>query len=95
LITFFLILFSFSNCKQTSLDNGNDQLENVLWYKHPAQNWEEALPLGNGRLGAMVFGNPVTERIQLNDDSLWPIEDSWNKPEGNKKKFEQNTQAFV
>jgi alpha-L-fucosidase 2 len=42
-----------------------------LWYNQPAQKWEEALPLGNGRLGAMVFGNPVHERIQLNENTVW------------------------
>ena len=42
-----------------------------LWYRRPAERWVEALPIGNGRLGAMVFGGVVTERLQLNDDSLW------------------------
>jgi len=42
-----------------------------LWYDRPAQKWTEALPIGNGRLGAMVFGGTTTERIQLNEDSLW------------------------
>lgn len=42
-----------------------------LWYKQPAQVWEEALPLGNGRLGAMVFGIPTGELIQVNEDSMW------------------------
>ncbi|MCR4788814.1 MAG: glycoside hydrolase family 95 protein, partial [Lachnospiraceae bacterium] len=42
-----------------------------LWYKTEAKCWEEALPLGNGRLGAMVFGNPVNERIQVNEESMW------------------------
>lgn len=42
-----------------------------LWYKQPAKEWTEALPLGNGRLGAMVFGQTTTERIQLNEESLW------------------------
>ncbi len=45
-----------------------------LWYKKPADSrkgWNEALPLGNGRLGAMVFGGVQTERIQLNEDSIW------------------------
>ena len=42
-----------------------------LWYKEPAKIWEEAMPLGNGRLGAMVFGNPVNERIQVNEESIW------------------------
>jgi alpha-L-fucosidase 2 len=42
-----------------------------LWYAQPARNWNEALPLGNGRLGAMVFGSPWKERLQLNEESLW------------------------
>lgn len=42
-----------------------------LWYDRPAQVWTEALPLGNGRLGAMVFGNPLTEQIQLNEETIW------------------------
>jgi len=42
-----------------------------LWYKQPAEDWVEALPVGNGRLGAMVFGGVDHERIQLNEDSLW------------------------
>jgi alpha-L-fucosidase 2 len=48
-----------------------------LWYRQPATNWNEALPLGNGRLGAMVFGTPGKERLQLNEESLWagcPVE---------------------
>ncbi len=42
-----------------------------LWYETPAKVWEEALPLGNGRLGAMIFGDPVNERIQVNEESMW------------------------
>ncbi len=42
-----------------------------LWYKQPAARWEEALPLGNGRLGAMVYGKEWTEEIQLNEESMW------------------------
>ncbi|MBN2128579.1 MAG: glycoside hydrolase family 95 protein, partial [Sedimentisphaerales bacterium] len=42
-----------------------------LWYRQPAEKWTEALPVGNGRLGAMVFGGVTKERIQLNEDSLW------------------------
>jgi alpha-L-fucosidase 2 len=43
----------------------------TLWYRQPAQNWNEALPIGNGRLGAMVFGGVAEERLQLNEDTLW------------------------
>ena len=57
--------------------------KSILWYTKPAEKWEEALPLGNGRLGAMVFGKTSLDRIQLNEDSLWPggAED-WDLAEG-------------
>lgn len=42
-----------------------------LWYDKPAKVWEEALPLGNGKLGAMIFGGVSKEHIQLNEDSVW------------------------
>lgn len=42
-----------------------------LWYQQPAANWNEALPLGNGRLGAMVFGGLAQERLQLNESTIW------------------------
>jgi alpha-L-fucosidase 2 len=42
-----------------------------LWYSHPARQWVEALPVGNGRLGAMVYGDPVKEKIQLNESTVW------------------------
>lgn len=43
----------------------------LLWYKNPADDWNKALPLGNGRIGVMVFSQPLCERIQLNEDSVW------------------------
>jgi alpha-L-fucosidase 2 len=49
----------------------------TLWFEKPAKTWNEALPVGNGRLGAMVFGGVSAERIQLNEESLWagcPVE---------------------
>ncbi len=42
-----------------------------LWYAKPATVWNEALPIGNGRLGAMVFGDPLKEKIQLNEGTFW------------------------
>ncbi|MDF2937402.1 MAG: glycoside hydrolase family 95 protein [Paenibacillaceae bacterium] len=50
-----------------AMDNGRLR----LWYDKPASKWDEALPLGNGRLGGMVFGMPFQEKIQLNEDTLW------------------------
>jgi alpha-L-fucosidase 2 len=42
-----------------------------LWYEQPATNWNEALPIGNGKLGGMIFGGIWKEQIQLNEDSVW------------------------
>lgn len=42
-----------------------------LWYRRPAEKWSEALPIGNGRLGAMVFGGIENERLQFNEDTIW------------------------
>ncbi len=42
-----------------------------LWYDKPAMVWTDALPIGNGRLGAMVYGNPAVERLQLNEETIW------------------------
>src|SRR5689334_17759781 len=54
---------------------GSDQIASTnelrLWYRQPAANWNEALPIGNGRLGAMVFGGVEDERLQLNEDTVW------------------------
>lgn len=45
--------------------------EHKLWYDRPAMTWTQALAIGNGRLGGMVFGNPAVERIQLNEETIW------------------------
>ena len=42
-----------------------------LWYTKPATKWQEALPIGNGRLGAMVYGGTAEERLQFNEDTVW------------------------
>ncbi|HEX8041105.1 MAG TPA: glycoside hydrolase N-terminal domain-containing protein, partial [Chryseosolibacter sp.] len=62
---------------------GNEAL--VLWYDKPARAWEEALPLGNGKTGAMVFGGTGRERFQLNDNTLWSgYPNPGNNPDGPK-----------
>src|SRR4051812_4176301 len=45
--------------------------DHVLWYRQPATKWNEALPIGNGRLGAMIFGGTSEEHLQLNEDTVW------------------------
>ena len=49
----------------------NNTGTNLLWYKEKARSWNEALAIGNGRIGGMVFGGAVSERISLNEDTLW------------------------
>lgn len=54
-----------------------------LWYDKPARNWNEALPLGNGRIGAMVYGDPYEECIQFNEATFWSGSPHRNdRPEG-------------
>ena len=78
------VSFAFLFCVSLIFDNcsGSQHLKfilisrdfdpsTLLWYKSPASVWEEALPVGNGRLGAMVFGKNGEERIQLNEDTYW------------------------
>ena len=61
----FFILISFISLTSIA------QKPLTLWYKQPARNWNEALPIGNGRIGAMIFGKPDNELIQLNEQTLW------------------------
>jgi hypothetical protein len=56
-------------CLFTGRISAGEELK--LWYNKPASDWNEALPLGNGRLGAMVFGGPAIEQLQLNEETIW------------------------
>lgn len=69
LFNFFLSILLFSFSLSLKCQTSGNQM--VLWYRQPAADWNEALPVGNGRLGAMVFGNILHEKIQLNEESLW------------------------
>jgi len=60
-------LFILSGCRSGQRPHG----KYILWYNAPAKEWTEALPMGNGRLGGMLFGNPAVERLQVNEESLW------------------------
>ena len=60
-----------SQCLAAGGARASDEASTKLWYDRPAGVWHEAAPVGNGRLGAMVFGGPTEERLQLNEDTLW------------------------
>ena len=68
-----LLLFALPLTSQANeTENVATERPNTLWYDEPAKDWEKhALPIGNGRLGGMVFGGVLNERIQFNEDSLW------------------------
>ena len=63
-------LFILFSCQ---CNNADKQLNPsvTLWYNQPASDWTEAMPIGNGRLGAMVYGRPEKEIIQFNEETLW------------------------
>jgi alpha-L-fucosidase 2 len=63
------LILSLANPGDAQPDPGLFDLR--LWYVEPAKQWTAALPIGNGRLGAMVFGGTAEDRYQLNEDSLW------------------------
>ena len=65
LFCFCTILFFLCICQENSAETALK-----LWYDRPAEKWEEALPIGNGRMGAMVFGGIVEERLQLNEETV-------------------------
>lgn len=77
--------------------NAQKQTANLkLWYNKPASIWEEALPLGNAKTGAMVFGGIAEERFQLNDNTLWSgAPTPGNVPEGPKILAAVREQLFV
>jgi len=72
----FLLFFASFTCKKSKV-----LPERILWYDEPASYFEEALPLGNGRIGAMVYGGVQSEHILLNEETLWaggPVDPNMN-----------------
>ncbi len=72
--TFFALASSLTALRRTAFAQVQRPGPLTLWYRQPALRWLEAVPLGNGRLGAMVFGGPAEERIVLNEDTLYSDE---------------------
>ncbi len=63
------LIVSFFSCEDKKADT--ETSNNVLWYQKPAANWNEALPIGNGRIGGMLFGGVENDQIQLNEETIW------------------------
>jgi alpha-L-fucosidase 2 len=77
-----------------SLAKSEPPAETMLWYRQPAKDWLEALPLGNGRLGAMVFGGLDQEQIQLNEETLWSGGGPWAIPSSVRDQLPKIRQLF-
>lgn len=71
IITYLTLLLLLMACEETP-----QKKPLVLWYDSPARNWDEALPIGNGRSGAMIFGRTDNEQLQLNENTLYSGEPS-------------------
>jgi alpha-L-fucosidase 2 len=65
------ILFCLLVLALTNIISAQQESYLKLWYKQPAKQWVEALPVGNGRIGAMIYGDPSNEVIQLNENTVW------------------------
>ena len=79
--TFLLPSLILLNALQGFAARDNLDPTHTLWYDEPARDWQhEALPIGNGRIGAMVFGGISRERIALNEETVWSGEaHDWNR----------------
>jgi alpha-L-fucosidase 2 len=75
-----LAVFFLLSCEEQAVYE--PKAEHILWYDKPADNWNEALPVGNGRLGGMVFGGVNRERIQLNEETVWSRQGSYDDSDG-------------
>lgn len=75
----FVVLWGLLFLPMMSRADNRDYGSLVLWYNQPAAQWMEALPLGNGRLGAMVYGDTHMERLALNESTLWSGEEDPNQ----------------
>jgi alpha-L-fucosidase 2 len=74
-VIFTISLLSFNS----SFTSGQSQPSGFkIWFNKPADNWNEALPVGNGRLGAMIFGGVENEHLELNEESVWTGQERWD-----------------
>src|SRR5450432_21590 len=80
-MSYTMALLNFPKSRLMAAAKAEREGEVTLWFDKPAAHWGDALPVGNGRLGAMVFGDPHSERLALNEDTLWSgFPRDWNNP---------------
>jgi len=76
------VLLGFNSGCQKEKTSSSQNSQSFIWYEKPARDWNEALPIGNGRLGAMVFGGVNQERLQLNEESVWCMKGTYQDRQG-------------
>src|SRR5690606_39815470 len=74
-VTWLLMILVWGGVLQTQAQDDAYPDALKLWYNQPADDWNDALPVGNGRLGAMIFGGIHQERLQLNEETVWTGKD--------------------
>ncbi|MGD0343269.1 MAG: glycoside hydrolase family 95 protein, partial [Bacteroidales bacterium] len=77
----FILLLALSAIRLTntlSVMGQNQPSHMKIWFSRPADTWNDALPVGNGKLGAMIFGNVENERLELNEESVWTGSERWD-----------------
>jgi alpha-L-fucosidase 2 len=78
-IPFLLLSLAAPLLLNTSIASSQDNPSPMkIWFTRPADTWNDALPVGNGKLGAMVFGNVENERLELNEESVWTGGERWD-----------------
>jgi alpha-L-fucosidase 2 len=77
-----IILLGFDSGCQKEKTSPNQSSQSHIWFDEPARDWNEALPIGNGRLGAMIFGGVNQERLQLNEESVWCMKGVYRDRQG-------------
>jgi alpha-L-fucosidase 2 len=90
-----ILSFMFYSCNDIGHKPDKNSNPMKLWYNQPAEMWVQALPVGNGRLGAMIFGGVYHEVIQLNDDTVWSGEPGNNVVDDIKEYFPLIRQLII
>ncbi|MFB9056119.1 glycoside hydrolase N-terminal domain-containing protein [Mariniflexile ostreae] len=94
----FILLVSFISCKITNQELNNQQLTKSplkIWFKNPTDKWNQGLPIGNGNLGAMIYGDPNKEIICLNEETIWTGGKDYNRDKIDAGKYIDTIQELL
>ena len=101
LVFSFFLFLSFICCGQTKKELQNTSLKTVaktplkIWFKSPTKKWNHGLPIGNGNLGAMIYGPPNREVICLNEETIWTGGRDYNRDKKDAGKYLDSIQQML